>query len=289
MVKKCSKILTAFFLTLILVFSCSACKADGQKDVTFYPELVQYKLWRSETSTNEFSFNIEVVSSHRNIDIEYVSAEGVNTENMSVTFSDDTFDELNRSINGKYLLLIGVHCLAESDYTKIESMKLNVDGENFELTFPNAIENTFLDDEENEHGLSQLNMPTYIFTTSFVGENETDYSFVVTPTEDITVTGIQFDDFIELSDATVTVNDAELGKIKDVLPLELKKDDVLKVCGKIKRKTNDGLFMGNIYTDLMFHYTFANTQQELTEYYPITAAYVGSKEEAKNFLNAQSA
>lgn len=287
MVKKFSKTVVLFFLILIIILSCSACKSGSRQNITFYPELVQYKLWRSKNSTNEFSFNIEVVSSNRNIDIEYISAEGINTENLSVTFSDDTFEELNGQINGKYLLLIGVHCFAVSDYTKIDSMKLKIDGEDFDISFPISIENTFFnDDNDDEHCLSPVAMPTYIFTTSFVGENETDYSFVVTATDEITVTEIKFDDFIEFSNATVIVNDVEIGKINDVLPLKLDKEDTLKIFGRIKTKTDDGLYMGNIYTNLMFNYK-SNSQQELTEYYPITAAYIGSKDEAKKFLDSK--
>lgn len=128
-------------------------------------------------------------------------------------------------------------------------------------------------------------MPTYVFTTSFVGENETDYSFAVTAVNEITVTDIKFNDFIEFSNETVTVNGIELGKISDVLPLKLKKDDVLKVNGRIKTKLSDGLYKGNIYADLMFDYKSGS--KDKTEYYPITAAYIGGKDEAKTLLNSK--
>lgn len=287
MVKKYIKTIVVFFSILTIVLSCISCEAENRQNITFYPDLVHYKLWRNGNSSNEFSFNIEVISSNRNMDIEYISAEGINTENMSVTFSDDTFEELNERINGKFLLLIGVHCFAVSDYTKIDSMKLKIDGEDFEISFPVSIENTFFNYENDEHCLSPLAMPTYIFTTSFVGGNETDYSFVVTTTDEITITGIQFNDFIEFSNATVTVNDIEIGKVNDILPLKLDKEDVLRVFGRIKTKTNDGLYMGNIYTNLIFNYK-SNSKQELIEYYPITAAYIGSKDEAKIFVDSKN-
>ncbi len=288
MVKKFQKAVAVVFSILTIILSCSACKAEKRQNVTFYPELVQYKLWRSENSKNEFSFNIEVVSSKRNIGIEYISAEGINTENLSVTFSDDTFDELNKPINGKYLLLIGVHCFAGSDYTKIDSMKLRIDGKDFNLLFPTSIENTFFNyDDEDEHCLSPLSMPTYIFTSSFVGENETDYSFQVATTNEITVTEIQFDDFIAFSNATIFVNDIEIGKMNDVLPLKLNNNDVLKVFGRVKTKKGNGVYMGNIYTNLMFHYE-SKSKQKLTEYYPITAAYIGSRDEAKIFMDSKN-
>lgn len=287
MVKIVLKAASVCFLVLTIIFFCNACKAENGQNATFYPELVQYKLWRSKNSTNEFSFNIQVVSSSRKIDIDYISAEGINTENLSVAFSDDTFEELNGQINGKYLLLIGVHCFAVSDYTKINSMKLKINGEDFDVAFPTSIENTFFNYDNDEHCLSPLTMPTYIFTTSFVGENETDYSFAVTATEEITIKEILFADFIEFSNETVYLNDVEIGKIKNVLPLKLHKNDEVKICGKIKSKTNDGLYMGNIYTNLVFNYEL-NTQQELTEYFPITAAYIGSKDEAKTFLKAKN-
>lgn len=288
MVKNFSKTVAVLILVLTIIFSFSACKTESMQNITLYPELVQYKLWRSKNSANEFSFNIQAVSTKRNINIEYISAEGINTEHLSVTFSDDTFDDLNKQINGKYVLLIGVHCFAVSDYTKINSIKVTIDGKNFDISFPIPIENTFVDYNNTEsHCLSPLAMPTYVFTNSFAGENETDYSFVVEATDEITVTGIHFDDFIEFSNAAVMVNDVEIGKINDILPLKLNKEDVLKVFGKIKTKTNDGLYMGNIYTDLLFEYVVA-PQQKQTEYYPITAAYIGSRAEAKNFVSFEN-
>lgn len=285
MVKRVFKISVLALLIIAVIISCSGCKTDIRNDLTIYPELVQYKLSRSENSENEFSFNIEIISSKRNLDIEYISAIGINTEQLSVAFTDDTFNELNKPIDGKYVLLIGVHCYALTDYTKIESMKLSVDGANFDISFPTPIENTFLDYGDDEHYLSPLSMPTYVFTTSFVGQNETDYSFAITPAEKITITDIKFADFIELSNATVSVNDVEIGNIEDALPLTLNKDDELEIISKIKSKSNDGLYMGNIYTNLVFSYEL-NSGQKLKEYYPITAAFIGNRDDAKVFIDA---
>lgn len=285
MVKKVLRTSTVILLILTVIVSCSACKKERGQNISFCPELVQYKLWRSENSNNEFSFNIEAISSKRNIDIEYISAKGINTENISVTFTDDTFSELNKSIDGKYVTLIGVHCFAVSDYTKINSMKLKIDGENFNISFPTPIENTFFDDSDSKHCLSPLGMPTYVFTTSFVGQNETDYTYAVTATENITITQIKFADFIEFSDAKVSVNGAEIGKIEDALPLKLNKDDELRVFGKIKTTANSGLYMGNIYTDLIFDCE-TDTLNKITEYYPITAAFIGNRNDAKKFINS---
>lgn len=285
MVKNFFKTSAIVFLILTIIISCSACKADNKQDLTLYPELVQYKLWRSENSTNEFSFNIEVISSKRNVDIEYISAEGINTEYLSVTFSDDTFDDLKKKIDGKYVLLIGIHCFAVSDYTKIDSMKLKIDGEDFDIAFPTPIENTFLDNDDEEHYLSPSGMPTYVATASFVGQNETDYSYAVSATDEITITEIQFVDFIEFSNAKVSVNNVEIGKLEDVLPLKLNKDDELKIFGRIKTKTDDGLYMGNIYTNLIFNYEL-DAQHKLTEYYPLTAAFIGNRDDAKAFIDS---
>ena len=278
MLKRIFSLLFAFVLIIGL------CSCGAVKNAVLYPELVKYKLSRDKSS-DEFSFNIEVVSPKKNLDLEFVSAEGKNTENLRVTFSNDTFEELsNRKIKGSYLLLIGVHCLPISDYIRIDSMTLNVNGKQEKIEFETPVENTFFNSDAKKHLLLSKFMPTYMFTTSLVGHNETDYSFETVAESNMVITDVKFNDFIDFSDESVSVNQKEIGKLKDVLPLKLSSGDTFVIKSKIKLKTGNELFMGNIYTDLVIDYE--SDGEQLTELYPMTLAFVGNTDDAKAFMEA---
>lgn len=277
------RIICVLFSLGLIIAMCS-CGAATMQNAVFYPELVKYKLTRDKVSS-EFSFNIEVISSKKNLNLEFVSAEGENTENLRVTFSNDTFDELLKNkIKGKYLLLIGVHCLPISDYTRIDSMTLNVNGKQETLRFETPIENTFYNSDAKEHYLSIKFMPTYIFTQSLVGHNETDYSFETVAESDMVITDARFDDYVDFSDESVSVNQRNIGKLKDVLPLKLSSGDTFKIESKIKLKTGNELYMGNIYTNLIIDYKVSG--KKLNELYPMTIAFVGNADNAKTFIEA---
>lgn len=278
------KKIVSIVLVVILLFSFSACGFSSTDSVVFYPELVKYNLERGQTDTNEFSFNIQLLSSKAKPEIEFIYAEGENTDNLSVTFTDDTFDDLKRKIDGKYMILLGVYCKPVSDYIRIDSMILKVDGKKTKLDFPVPVENRFYDFDSRDHFIAQMNMPTYVFTTSFLGQNETDYIFAMQVLSDLTVRKAAFDDFISFANATVLVNGDEIGALSDVLPLKLKSEDVLSIKSKIKLNGSDELFMGNIYTSLVIDYSAGG--KKLQERFHLSAAYLGNRNDAKAFVKA---
>ncbi len=276
------KTITILIAIIIVITACS-CGHYYNQDIIIYSNLVKYKLSRSD-SANEFSFNIEVLSPVRYVDFEFVSAEGVNTDNIEVTFTDDTFKEIAmKKIRNNYLLLIGIHCKTIYEYLAIDSIQVKINGELKNINFDTPIENTFFKHSDSEHFISQRNMPIYVFTTSFVGQNETDYDFSMEALSNITINQIYFNDFLDFSNEVVAVNKIPLGKLSDILPISLKEGDVLSIYGRIKLNFDDDLFMGNIYTNIIVNYEANN--QSLTEYYPLTAAYIGNRNDAVAFVN----
>lgn len=276
------KKLLCVFVSLITVISLASCASE--KNVEFYPDAVKYNLFRSNP-TNEFSFNINVISSSKNPEIEFISAKGVEAEYLTVTFSNDTFDYLlNKKFDGKYVILLGVHCTATSAYTEIQSMKLSVDGNEREIVFSTPIKNTFSEKESKEHCFSPNFMPTYIFPQSFVGANETDYEFSVTAVKDATVNSFGLSDFLELSGAKVYINDELKGKPSEVFPLNLKQGDLLTVKSRIKAK--EGVAPeGNFYLNIVAECECNG--EAFTEYYPLSATFICDTDSAEEFVKLQ--
>lgn len=266
---------------MIFVIGLNSCTRTSQQ-VDFYPELVCYNLYRSD-SKNEFSFNMNVVSSQKNPNVKFVSAEGVNTEYLTVTFSNDTFESIiDKKINGKHIILLGVHCCSVTEYTRIDSMKLLVNESEMEIEFSTPIENTFYDYDETEHILFQRNMPVYIFPQSFVGENETDYCFSVEAIENVIINSFYFNRFIAFSDEEVFINDKSRGNMENAFPLELKQGDVLTIKSRIKFESDKYSGMENLYLNIVADCTVNGTS--IIEYYPLVATFIGNEDDAKKFV-----
>ena len=279
---KSGKIILLSFLLLTVLCSCDREKTS---EITFHTDLINYNLYRGNGSSNEFSFNITVTSKVKDYHIEFISAKGKNTDHLSVSFSDDSFEDFkNKNIHGFYLSLLGVRCRCTSNYTRINSMKLKVNGVEKTITFFSPIENTFYDIDSNEHYLSQRNLPLYVFTNSFVGQNETPYIFSFSVMDNLRITNIQFRDFLDFYNASLYINDRRIGNEKEHLPLNLKKGDSLTIKTLLKHKSTNELFMGNVLTNLMIAYE--SKDKTFTDYYPLTAAYISNKEDAEAFVLA---
>lgn len=272
--------------SIVFIFTLSSCGIYPKESIRFFPELVRYNLHRSDSS-NEFSFNISAISKKRNPEIEFISAEGENTEYLSVTFSDDTFESISKSkINGQYVLLIGIHCKTVTEYIKINSMTLLVDGKETIIDFSIPIENTFYNSDDSEHLISQLGMPFYVFPQSFAGRNETDYDFAVEALEDIVINKFEFNKFLEFADTKVFINNEIKGTLEESLPLKLNKGENLRINGKIKETENNSTGMENTYVNIFVEYSFGG--KTLVEYFPLSSTFIGDKTDAETFANYYS-
>lgn len=267
------------FLFLSLLFGLTSC--NEKSEIRFFPETVKYNM---HNASNEFGFNISVISSKQDPKIEFVSAKGINTEHLKVTFADETFESIKkRKIKGKYFIYLGVQCKAVSDYTKIEAMTVLVDGKETTISFPTPIEYTAFNRDGAKSYIYIINMPVYIFTQSFVGKNETDYAFSMEASENTKITTFKLNNFVDFSDDKVYVNNQFRGSIKEALPLELKKGDNLTVTTKIKSLTNENNGMHNLYFNIVVECE-ANGEK-VTEYYPLVAVFLGNRDDAKEFVS----
>lgn len=271
-------------LIIAFVFVFSSCSSDS---VTFYPEYVKYDAFISETGSNEFRFGLNVISSHRNIDIEFISAEGENTEYITVEFVDETFRGLHTRIDGKCFHIFGVYCHRISDYTRIDSMTLKVNGKEQKITFSSPVEYTSYDSDLYENFLSPKFITCDFSTSDLVarGQDGHVFDFAMTAMDDLTLIDVQFVDFMELTEAVIYVNETEIGRYEEVFPLELKENDNLLISGKIKMKDSNEPYIGTVYTNLVCTYT-VNSEQVLHDYFIVSASFIGNREQAKTFVSS---
>lgn len=258
----------------------TSCVSDSL--IEFYPEFIKYNIYRSD-SEKQFSFNINVTSTDDNLELKFLSATGVNVDNLNISFTDDTFESISgERICNKYVFLVGVHCTNISEYTQINSIKVLANGSEYELVFDEPIKNYRYDYSDTEHILTQLSMPIYVFPQSFADKNATDYSFVVEAIEDTVVTSFGFNDYVSFCEEKVYVNDNLIGSLAETLPVELKAGDVLKVKGYLK--SNDSKLTGyeNLYLNTIIE--CQKNQQTITEYYPLTATFIGNITDAEDFI-----
>lgn len=276
------KKITALLAAVVLLLSLCSCGAKPNQIVLF-PEAVKYKVHRASNSTNEFSFTMNIFSPKRDVNLEFVSAQGENTEHMTVRFTDETIRDIGK-INGKYFVMKGVYFRPISDYVRIDSMTLKVNGEERTVKFDTPVENTFFNMDDYDYPLFQKGVANYISTTSLADGKDSSYPFEFGVSSDMTITGAEFDDFIELRDTVIFVNDKERGKLSDILPLKLKDGDTVSFKGQLRLKKENESYAGDMFTDFVI--TGNSGGKEIKEYFPLSVVYVGNEDDAKNFVKA---
>lgn len=86
-----------------------------------------------------FAFNIDVVSTSKQDKIEFVSAKGKNTEDLDVTFvSDEKYCSVEK---GRKMRSILCKCETKSNYTRIDSLRLKINGREKDVKLKVPIEN----------------------------------------------------------------------------------------------------------------------------------------------------
>lgn len=136
----------------------------------------------------------------------------------------------------------------------------------------------------NDYPLFQKGVANYISTTSLADGKDSSYPFEFGVSSDVTITDAEFDDFIELRDTIIFVNDKERGKLSDILPLKLKEGDTVSFKGQLRLKKENESYAGDMFTDFVI--TGNSGGKEIKEYFPLSVVYVGNEDDAKNFVKA---
>lgn len=94
---------------------------------------------KTDRSNYNFAFNIDVISNYKQDKIEFVSASGKNTKDLDVTFiSDEQYCNIKDGRKKKTILC---KCETKNNYTRIESLKLKINGKERDIKLRVPIEN----------------------------------------------------------------------------------------------------------------------------------------------------
>lgn len=276
----------ATITAIIICFGLSSCGKSPDypivdaKSVKYYCEGI-----------DDFGFNINVVTNKKDLDIKFVSFSGENVDSLKVKFADDTWDSLKElKIKGCYLKLIGFVCHTDMDHVRIDSVKLNIDGNEMEYYFDDPITHYNTNNISRENGSGGaylLNLPTLISVTSLDPTSEylTEYQFIYATDKDITISDFGFNHFLEFDNPTVYINDENTGSLSDSLPLKVAAGSTIKIISKINFSSDiKGSYIEYVYCDFYLTYISENNGQEYSIKNSIICQSAINPEEAENIL-----
>lgn len=263
---------TAVIFCMPILSGCGA-DADMKSQYIVATDMVKYNLHGIE----DFGFNVSLISHNKDIDVEFVSFEGKNTQGLAVQLNDDSYEEIkNLNYNGYYIRLLGFVCKTADDYVKIDSVNLKIDGADKKFDFSTPIEHYLKNGDADLYAYAQ-DYPVFISTNSY---SSSEYCFKYCAEDDITVQSFDFSDFWCIKSAVVSVDNVEIGGL-DSLPLILKKGSVLSVkCALDFKDPDNTADYDSIYCDTVLTYTLKSGEQ-LSLYNNLISQSISNEDDAK--------
>lgn len=270
-------------ITLVIVCLCtSSCSARPD-----YPIVDTRSVKYCRESGPKFGFNINIVTNKKDSTIEFVSCTGENIDSLDITLNDDTWANLKElSVNGSYLKIIGLLCVSNAEYVRLDSVRLSIDGNEKEYTFPDPVV-FHLAKEQNIHYAHVLSTPFLIDVLSIEPVGAAEYPFVYESDDSIVITGFDFNKFFEPSAAMVYVNGEYIGALDTVLPLRVAAGSEIKILSKIKFSPEvDAAYIENVYCNSCLYYKHENDGEEFCLSAPMTCQSAINEEQAKGIVRS---
>ena len=244
-------LLSIFILLSALILSgCSNIK----KDSIVCTSLVKYNL----QGISDFGFNVNLITTDKNIEVEFVRFSGENTQGLSVRLVDDTYDSLREiKQQGYYIRLLGFVCYTEDKKVIIESVTLKIDGEEKEYSFSTPIKHYVTQD--HDLSVQARSYPLFISTNSY---QTTEYFFDYHVDAEVIITDFSFNDFLIVKNAEILINGQDQGRLQDLLPLTIPQDSDISI--KCYLGFKNGISSTNfdsIYCDSLLSYIVKDTAE----------------------------
>lgn len=275
------KLLTIFITIIISSIILTGCNTSDQSnnnnDTIFGKDLVKYNL----DGTPDFGFNLSMITKNKDTAVEFVSFTGENTQGLTVTLSDDSYETIkNLSNNGYFLRLLGFTCNTGDSNVVINGVNLTVDGKEIYVEFKTPIKHNVT--EENLSSDVQItNYPLFISTNSY---DDTEYTFEYYTENDITVEDFSFNDFLSIANAEISVDGEVKGSPDLVFPLSVKKDSTISLkCNLAFKDDIIATDYDNIYCDSLLTYSSGDAQTILHN--NLVSQGVSNEEDAKNAID----
>lgn len=211
-----------FFIAIAMLCSAtfSGC-SEIEKEQIITSDMIEYHT----TGYSDFGFNIDLITNESSPSVDIIDIDGKNTDNLVIKYQDDTFEEIKDiEIEDRYFTIMGFVCHTDEDMVQIDSMTLDINGEETFVEFETPIIHKVKKDMETP--MFSVFFPVATSSSS-IGEQE--YPFIYCTNEKVEITDFGFNDFLYPKDVYVLVNNEKIGNLDSVLPLELNVDDTLEI------------------------------------------------------------
>ena len=206
---------------------------------------------------------------------------------MLVEMVDDTFEaikDLKHKDYGAVILgfVFDVSSLSAGSSLKIESVTLSVNGESTTLDLKDRITFNKISARDETYYCTSVystNVPVVLFSE---GQNISSVSFNYRSEHKAVIEGFEFNDYINIADSTVFVDNAALGSIDEAFPLTLEADQAL--CIVIDGDFGKHNSFSDFYVNSLLSYTSEEDgSKKLKDYIAVQA--VGNSNDLKNLID----
>jgi len=245
------KIISVFAMIILCMV---ACKKSPQRKLEKYiwgTELVNMDTY---AEVGEYrGINIPFAYSNGKAEIKFVSADGTNTDAVSVEVMDDTLEDFDRLEYGGYRFgCLGFMCkLLEDKDVTINQMIISINGESETIVFDNPLA---IKSHVNENCFSENMTADAVF-----GATNNSLTYVVTTREKLTITDYGFSGAFSLKEGNTVVNGSKKNVRGTTVDADCKIS--LNVVTEVDEKNEYGFLSGNFYIE------YINEEGKTDRYY----------------------
>ena len=273
-----------FILFMVVIVSAilfSGCNNSGEEgansEFIVGSDMVKYDL----QGVSDFGFNVNLIAQNKDLNVEFVSFVGENTQGLSVQLKDDSYDEIKGlKHSGYYIKLLGFVCKTGGDYVQIDSVNLKINGAEQKIDFATPIKH-YAKKDDSKTSVQVRNYPMFISTNSYA---TTEYNFEYYAEKDITIESFSFNNFLSIKSGRIAINGEDVGDINS-FPLVVKKDSTVSIkCYLDFKDPNNTSEYDSIYCDSLLSYKTSESDEVIILANNLVSQSVSNEDDAKKVI-----
>jgi len=270
---------TIVIVSAILFSGCNNTeKEDASSEFIIGSDMVKYDLY----GLSDFGFNVNLIAKNKDLDVEFVSFIGENTQGLSVQLKDDSYDEIKSlKQNGYYIKLLGFLCKTGDEFVQIDGVNLKINGVEQKIDFATPVKH-YVKTDDSETSVQIRNHPMFISTNTYT---TTEYNFEYYAESDVTIESFSFNNFFGIKSGRVAINGEDVGDINS-LPLVVKKDSTVSIkCYLDFKDPNNTSEYDSIYCDSLLSYKTSESNETIILANNLVSQSVSNEDDAKNVID----
>lgn len=270
---------TIVIVSAILFSGCNNTeKEDASSEFIIGSDMVKYDLY----GLSDFGFNVNLIAKNKDLDVEFVSFIGENTQGLSVQLKDDSYDEIKSlKQNGYYIKLLGFLCKTGDEFVQIDGVNLKINGVEQKIDFATPVKH-YVKTDDSETSVQIRNHPMFISTNTYT---TTEYNFEYYAESDVTIESFSFNNFLGIKSGRVAINGEDVGDINS-LPLVVKKDSTVSIkCYLDFKDPNNTSEYDSIYCDSLLSYKTSESNETIILANNLVSQSVSNEDDAKNVID----